>query len=201
MWEQVKYAVDYVAGLTGLQAVYMWAMIIGFALPAINVVFSGLAGIIDLELDWDFDFLPDSGFLPLRPACILIFLLVFGGVGTALYGRVAVPVGLAVSGLAGYGCAVALNRFVILPMRRNRTTTVRQENLVGEYGKVTVRIRPGHVGEVRLITEAGVISYPAVLNKEGVEALDEGDKVLVVDIDTEKVRLIVKLVPELKIKK
>lgn len=173
----VQEFIQYLQNLSGWPLVYTVALGLGIVLPALSLVLGGLADGLDFDFDLDLDGLPFGVLLPLKPMCVLLFLLIFGGLGLLLYGRISPEGGLVISSTGGYAAAVLLNLFVLRPLKASgeKAVAVKSSDLVGCLGRVSTRIRPGAMGAVQISTNQGIVSYVAQL-EEGMETLlDEGD--------------------------
>lgn len=162
--------------------------------PAVSLALGGIADGLDFDLDFDLDMhLPVGVFLPLRPMCIILFLILFGGAGLLLYGRISPEGSLVASSSLGYVSAVLLNFFVLTPMKKSSETAaaMKTEELIGSLCTVTTRIKPGSVGSVQITAKQGVISYTARLDDKTEYVLDEGDLAEVKDVDERKMVLVV----------
>lgn len=172
--------------LSGLQFLYGVCLLTGLALLSLNLLLGALSGGLDAAVDLDVDIdtaidLNSDGLgsilLPLRPMSMLTMVTVFGAIGTMLSTVFALAwPELLICGIAavtGYLMAVIINRFVLQPLSNNQADALHANHLVGSTAEVTVRIRPGKVGEVSIKTEQGIFNYPACLFDQGCDQVLE----------------------------
>lgn len=188
--------------LTMPQYVYGVCFLAGMVLLGLDLLSGTLSGGMALDLDLDMDANADLDLdlggggigdllLPLQPMCILTLVTIFGAVGTMLStvfktGLPEVVIG-GIGAVTGYGIAVALKQFVLKPLKRNRAEALRAKSLIGHTAEVTVRIRPGSVGEVSVKTEQGLLlNYPARLYDEDGMVLEAGTTVGILGISPDK---------------
>lgn len=184
--------------LSGLQLVYTVALALGVLLPALSLLLGGLADGLDFDFDLDLDGLPVGVLLPLKPMCVLLFLLIFGGLGLLLYGRISMEGGLVISSTCGYGAAILLNLFVLRPLKASgqQAAAAKAADLVGCLGRVSARIRPGAMGAVQVSTSQGIISYVAQLEAGAERLLDEGELAEILAVNEQGTVLTVRLFPD-----
>lgn len=181
---------DVINHCSGIEKIYILAMLVGLFLPAINLLLSGITTIFDIDFNFDTNG-SLSDFLPLKPMCILIFLLTFGGFGLIANRYLSDGKSLIIAVLAGYIFALTLNILLIKPMSKELMKTHRIENLIGESCDVLVRIRVGSVGSVSIKSKYGIITYTAALDTgEDIDA-DCGDKVKIVGVNSKEDTVIV----------
>ena len=142
----------YLQNLSGLQMVYTVSFILGIVLPALSLLLGGLADGLDFDFDFDLDGLPVGVLLPLKPMCLLLFLLIFGGLGLLLYGRISMEGSLVLASTGGYAAAILLNLFVLRPLKASgeQAAAAKASDLIGCLGRVSARIRPGAMGAVQI---------------------------------------------------
>jgi len=133
---------------------YTWIMIAFFVILLLILV---LGGIADFGFDGDVDVGADvsTGLSPLSLPIVAIFGTAFGGIGTILENAgfdLWTPVlSTAFAALiAGGMWIVMMNVFV----KTQAETKVDLNEVVGHKGQVMVPIKPGHPGQVVVITEA-----------------------------------------------
>ena len=184
--------------LSGLQLVYTVALALGVLLPALSLLLGGLADGLDFDFDLDLDGLPVGVLLPLKPMCVLLFLLIFGGLGLLLYGRISMEGSLVISSTCGYGAAILLNLFVLRPLKASgqQAAAAKAADLVGCLGRVSARIRPGAMGAVQVSTSQGIISYVAQLEAGAERLLDEGELAEILAVNEQGTVLTVRLFPD-----
>lgn len=173
--------------------VYILALMIGLVLPAMNLLFSGITDILHLDFHVDTEGV-FSDFIPLKPMCILIFLLTFGGFGLLSARYLGDYKSLIVAVLAGYLFALALNLLLIKPMRKKSEGTQKIEDFIGEVCEVRVRIKVGSVGSVSIQSKHGIITYAAILAAGEEKEADYGDTVIIADVNSKEDTVIVKVV-------
>lgn len=182
---------EHISSLRGIQAVYVVAMGLGIVLPLINLALGGIAAVFHIDFDWDFDGLPMMDFIPLRPMCILSFMLVFGGVGLVMYENYIWYTGALFGILLGYIVAVILNKCLLVPMRKAESKAIKYIELVGKLAKVTVTIDPSKFGEVQISTGTGLMSLIAKTEEGVLESVKAGKSVRILRFDTENKTVIV----------
>lgn len=180
LWQEL---LEFLQGLQGLQLAYTVALGLGIVLPALSLLLGGLTD--GLDFDFDLDGLDFGVLLPLRPMCILLFLLIFGGLGLLLYGRISPEGSLVLSSTAGYAAAIALNQFVLRPLKASsgQATAAKASDLVGSTGRVAARIRPGGKGAVQIVTKQGIVSYVAQLTDGDETVLEEGQQAQILAVN------------------
>ena len=184
--------------LGGLQMVYTVSLILGIVLPALSLLLGGLADGLDFDFDLDLDGLPVGVLLPLKPMCLLLFLLIFGGLGLLLYGRISMEGSLVIASTGGYAAAILLNLFVLRPLKASgeQAAAVKAADLIGCLGRVSARIRPGAMGAVQISTSQGIVSYVAQLEAGAERLLDEGELAEIVAVNEQGTLLTVRLFPD-----
>ena len=183
--------------LSGLQMVYTVSLILGIVLPALSLLLGGLADGLDFDFDLDLDGLPVGVLLPLKPMCLLLFLLIFGGLGLLLYGRISMEGSLVIACTGGYAAAILLNLFVLRPLKASgEQAAAKAADLIGCLGRVSARIRPGAMGAVQISTSQGIVSYVAQLEAGAERLLDEGELAEIVAVNEQGTLLTVRLFPD-----
>ncbi len=190
--------VFWLQNLHGLELVYAVALGIGIILPALSLLLGGLTDGLDFDFDLDLNGLPIGVLLPLKPMCILLFLLILGGLGLFLYGRISPEGSLVISSSVGYGAAIGLNLFVLRPMQHSaeQAAAIKAQDLVGCLGRVSTRIRPGAMGAVQISTNQGIVSYVAQLEPDASSLLDEGEMVEILAVNPQGTVLTVQAFPQ-----
>jgi hypothetical protein len=110
----------------------------------------------------------------------LAFLTWFGAVGYLLTAKVGLPafVALPPAFAAGLGAALLIGWFLVKVMAGERVMDPRDFQLPGTYGRVTVRIPAGGVGEVQF-SKGGVWRGEAARSLSG-QALARGTEVVII---------------------
>ena len=112
--------------------------------------------------------------------------VVFGAVGRLCLTRLPPAAGLAVSAAAGLLAGWLLGRFVILPLKRNRSYAAGIREIKGQEGVVTLELRDDFVGTIRVHSASGsLVSYDA-RPAEGIARIPVGQAVTVVEVDPER---------------
>lgn len=185
LWQEL---LEFLQGLQGLQLAYAVALGLGIVLPALSLLLGGLTDGLDFDFDLDLDGLPFGVLLPLRPMCVLLFLLIFGGLGLLLFGRISPEGSLVVSSTGGYAAAIALNQFVLRPLKASsgQAVAAKASDLVGCTGRVAARIRPGGKGAVQIATSQGIVSYVAQLTDGDETVLEEGQQAQILAVNAQR---------------
>ncbi len=183
LWQEL---LEFLQGLQGLQLAYAVALGLGIVLPALSLLLGGLTDGLDFDLD--LDGLPFGVLLPLRPMCVLLFLLIFGGLGLLLFGRISPEGSLVVSSTGGYAAAIALNQFVLRPLKASsgQAVAAKASDLVGCTGRVAARIRPGGKGAVQIATSQGIVSYVAQLTDGDETVLEEDQQAQILAVNAQR---------------
>ncbi|GKH48398.1 MULTISPECIES: NfeD family protein [Anaerotruncus] len=112
--------------------------------------------------------------------------VVFGAVGRLCLTRLPPAAGLAVSAASGLLAGWLLGRFVILPLKRNRSYAAGIREIKGQEGVVTLELRDDFVGTIRVHSASGsLVSYDA-RPAEGIARIPVGQAVTVVEVDPER---------------
>ena len=112
--------------------------------------------------------------------------VVFGAVGRLCLTRLPPATGLAVSAASGLLAGWLLGRFVILPLKRNRSYAAGIREIKGQEGVVTLELRDDFVGTIRVHSASGsLVSYDA-RPAEGIARIPVGQAVTVVEVDPER---------------
>jgi hypothetical protein len=165
---------------------YVSAGVVGFVLLAASLAGAGHGHALG----------HDAGEHP-SPAVALLsvrfwtYVLAFGGTtGASL--RVGLHAGEPASAIAAVlvgGIAGAMAQVVIgRATRPGRSGTVRPADLVGRSARVVVPMGPGATGKVRTRVADGDVDLLA--SGDGLEALDRGDEVLIVEVRPEGTALV-----------
>ena len=112
--------------------------------------------------------------------------VVFGAVGRLCLTRLPPAAGLVVSAASGLLAGWLLGRFVILPLKRNRSYAAGIREIKGQEGVVTLELRDDFVGTIRVHSASGsLVSYDA-RPAEGIARIPVGQAVTVVEVDPER---------------
>lgn len=167
-----------------LRTVYLCCIAAGFAVPLFQIAAGTLGGLFDLDADFDTD-----GPFPLNLMSLALFSGVFGALGRLslifLPERL-VWLSLLIGALFGIAGAAAFGRFILRPLRQNRAEALRMKDLRWQVGTVRLEIREDFYGSVSLLSSVGsVITYSAK-PIPGVERIEVGSQVMVVEVDEKK---------------
>lgn len=137
---------------------------------------------LDGEFDLDGD-LPGLTVSPLKPIVIVTFVTVFGGAGlmATQAGLVAAAAGataLAAAALVA-GC---IYRCVVVPLyRAQNTSSVSQQDLLGQTALISLPIRAGRFGKISYVVNGN--SYTAPAKSADGNDLERGEEVVIVRLD------------------
>lgn len=162
-----------------LRTIYIICLALGFGLPLLNVLVGGITEALDIDFDFELDGFAVSDFLPLRPMCILTFLLFFGGVGLFTLSLIPSWLSIVAGSISGWLAAVLVNKFVIKPLRKNKCEAITVDELVGRKASLTVRLSPGGTGAVLLELPQGLIAYQVKSVMALTEPLEVGTEVII----------------------
>jgi len=119
----------------------------------------------------------------LQPILIAVFLTVGGGVGLLLSGRVENAVWawnvLGISIMSGFLVAAAINRFVMVPLRKaENSSSFNIQETIGKMASVISPIPQGGYGKIKYNISGAVVTSPAksedgneIRNGENVEII------------------------------
>lgn len=170
-----KIMVECKKGVMNMEKVFLIFIVVGFVIPLITLIFSGIADFFDGIFDF-FDFDLDAGFeigdtticlLPLSIQSICTGFMIYGLIGTLFYnGDNLLMVNLIAIGFA-YLAAVTIQT-LIRKLRKVENTTYSKEQLLLFDAKVIHTIVEGGYGSISITTYDGITStYPAkALNPE-----------------------------------
>lgn len=139
---------------------------VGLGLILISFVFGNLLDITGFDgLDFDFAIFGVDLFLPLNPTLIMLFAIVFGGMGWILlisFPAMAILFNLLISIASGV-LACSLVHFLILkPLRKAQNTSApTKEELIGIRATVSETILAGGFGEIRYVVKGNSFTAPA----------------------------------------
>lgn len=162
-----------------LRNIYLVCIIVGIAVPLLNVILGAIGGIFDFDLDFDSADGLDSVF-PISTHTLSFSAVVFGALGRLLLFLlpdslpwlslvIALPLGL-VAGLL-------LHRFVIRPLRSNHPRANDIRDLRWKEGTVKLELRQDFTGSL--------VTYSAK-PVNWISVIPVGAKVMVVEVDEEK---------------
>lgn len=169
-----------------METLYNIAFWTGLILPAVSLLFSAVLNLFDFSLDifnLGGDISLDGGVLPqstskrflVSPTAILIFLLLFGGVGKLLYDH-AVYIHLTASLLSGVLGGYIVEFGIMRKLKRVRAETVKSENFIGKWGIITQAIGENGYGAITFKTKVGRSTFIAVA-KEPIKLGEEAEVV------------------------
>lgn len=139
---------------------------VGLGLILISFIFGNLLDIVGFDgLDLDFDFLGIDLFLPFNPTFIMLFILVFGGMGWILlvtFPALAILFNLLISFVTGVLACMLIHFFVLKPLKKAQNTSApSREELIGIPATVSETIRAGGFGEIRYVVNGNSFTSPA----------------------------------------
>ena len=175
--------------LTGMRKLYALSVWLGILLPLVSVLFSGLTD--SIELDFDF---PMNPFLPLKPSCIMLFLLVFGTSGLLFMDYLSCITTALLSFFLGYAAAGALYALIILPMKKSseKSRADKISDYIGKEASVSVRIKPHNMGAVNISSKAGSVSFVAMSEDGDDTVYEEGETVEICAVSADSTILTVR---------
>ena len=156
-----------------MQALFTIAFGVGMGYTIIAIM---LGNILDMG---DFE---GGNFIPLRPAPISAFLIVFGGTGMIFYEQLGFIAVLAISLVFGTVVSLLLIRFVLMPLHRAQSTsTVAKQDLIGTTAIVSKKIIQDSFGKIVYHVNGSNVSSPAK-SQTGAE-IATGATVEIISID------------------
>ena len=180
--------------LSSLGKIYTVCLVIGIIVPILDLLMGVLSiGLhmgadIDISMDADMNFA--STWLPLNPLAILSFLVLFGGGGLISSYFVNENISLILAVIAGYLCAVGINKFVLIPLKRNRITSPKVEAIIGKRARVTSSIIESGFGEIVIIIDRVTLTYTATSWDN--QAIGYGETVRIIDLKENGVAIVQK---------
>ncbi|MFV0401370.1 MAG: hypothetical protein ACK5LX_12240 [Oscillospiraceae bacterium] len=171
-----------------LRNIYLVCIIVGIAVPLLNVILGAIGGIFDFDLDFDSADGLDSVF-PISTHTLSFSAVVFGALGRLLLFLlpdslpwlslvIALPLGL-VAGLL-------LHRFVIRPLRSNHPRANDIRDLRWKEGTVKLELRQDFIGSITVLSATGSLVTYSAKPVNWVSVIPVGAKVMVVEVDEEK---------------
>ena len=145
-----------------LNTIYNVCIILGILLPILSLIISGIDSVVELDIALDGD--ADIGFIGFNLNCLLFSLLVFGSVGKL---TIDIPVislvsSVVIAVLAGGIGYVLTYRFLIYPLKNNKSFALNSTTLIGKTVRVKTKIPVNGSGEVYVIDATGcLITYIA----------------------------------------
>ena len=186
------------ASLGTLEKMYTVSLIVGIIVPLLDLIFGVLSLGLHMGLDIDFSMDADMSFastwLPINTLAILSFLVLFGGGGLISLYFVDKRRSIIIAVAVGYFFAVAMNKFVILPLRKNRVTAPRAVQIIGRSARVTSPIITSGFGEIVLVIDRVTLSYAAKA-RDG-EEIGYGEGVRVIELKENGVAIVEKELKE-----
>ena len=132
---------------------------VAFGLGAGFVVLSFLIGEFSGEIE------ADSALSFIKPSIISTFLVVFGIVGILLEAAELTPfaaLNFAIAFFAGFFMSLALNRFILIPLRKLESTSAADiQMIIGLEAKVTEGIPQGGYGKISFLVNDNKHNAPA----------------------------------------
>ncbi len=180
--------------LSSLEKIYTATLVIGIIVPILDLMMGVLSIGLHLGADIDFDLDADMNFastwLPLSSLAILSFLVLFGGGGLISLFFVSEKISLLIAIVAGYFFAVIMNKFVILPLKKNRVSSPKSKEIVGRSARVTNAIIESGFGEIVVIVDRITLNYTAA-SKDN-EAIGYGEIVEILELKENGVAIVCK---------
>ncbi|AMJ40711.1 hypothetical protein [Anaerotignum propionicum] len=180
--------------LSSLEKIYTASLVIGIIVPILDLIMGVLSIGLHMGTDIDFDFDADMNFastwLPLSSLAILSFLVLFGGGGLISLFFVSEKISLLIAIAAGYFFAVVMNKFVIIPLKRNRVSSPKAEEIIGKSARVTSSIIESGFGEIVVIVDRITLNYTAA-SKDN-EAIGYGETVQILELKENGVAIVCK---------
>lgn len=145
-----------------LNTIYNVCIILGLLLPILSLVISGIDSVVELDIALDGD--ADIGFIGFNFNCLLFSLLIFGSVGKLTIDIPVISLAASViiafiTGAIGY---VLTYRFLIYPLKNNKSFALNSNSLIGSTVKVSSKIPIKGCGEVCTTDATGcLITYLA----------------------------------------
>ena len=166
-----------------LRNLYIICLTVGSLYAVISVLFGNT-----FDFDFDFDFGLDLEFgssllLPIKPFTIMVFLVVFGGVGLIAQSFLppllsllpAIPLGVLVPGL--------LYHLVYKKLHKYESRAASEEDAIMQKAEVVERIMPdGGYGRISFLLKGNIISG-AAREKEPGRGIEKGKTVFILDME------------------
>lgn len=180
--------------LSALEKIYTATLVIGIIVPILDLIMGVLSIGLHLGADIDFDLDADMNFastwLPLSSLAILSFLVLFGGGGLISLFFVSEKISLLIAIAAGYFFAVIMNKFVIMPLKKNRVSSPKTKEIIGRSARVSSSIIESGFGEIVVIVDRITLNYTAT-SKDN-EAIDYGEIVEILELKENGVAIVCK---------
>lgn len=174
-----------------LQRVFLGCILVGFAVPLLQLLFGALGGALDGLFDFDLDLDTETP-LPVSLLSLCFTLVVFGVSGLICRQRMGALYGVLLSLAVGLCAGMLLQRFVIRPLKRSRPRAFSIEDLLWTQGTVKLEIRSDFVGTITVLSAIGSqVSYSARLAPWAQGPLKVGDTVVIVEVDKQKSECVV----------
>ena len=158
----------------------------GLAIPLLDVLIGALGGALDLDIDFD----GDTGFdgpTPISLMSICFGVVVFGAVGRLCLLGLPPLAGAAVAAATGVAGGWLLGRYVIRPLKKSRPLAHTMRDLKWKEGVVKLEIRKDFVGTITMLSATGSkVTFSAKPAPWVEGSIPVGQRILVVDVDTEK---------------
>ncbi|NCC16390.1 MAG: hypothetical protein EOM28_08590 [Clostridia bacterium] len=178
--------------LSSLEKIYTVSLIIGIIVPLLDLLMGvlsiGLHVGTDIDIDMDVDMNFASTWLPFSSLAILSFLVLFGGGGLISLYFVNEKMSLIVAIVVGYLFAVVMNKFVIIPLKKNRVTSPKSVEIIGKTARVTSSIIESGFGEIVVIVDRITLNYTAASRDN--EAIGYGEIVKVLELKENGVAIV-----------
>lgn len=178
--------------LSSLEKIYTVSLIIGIIVPLLDLLMGvlsiGLHVGTDIDIDMDVDMNFASTWLPFSSLAILSFLVLFGGGGRISLYFVNEKMSLIFAIVVGYLFAVVMNKFVIIPLKKNRVTSPKSVEIIGKTARVTSSIIESGFGEIVVIVDRITLNYTAASRDN--EAIGYGEIVKVLELKENGVAIV-----------
>lgn len=190
--------------------VFNVCIIVGFAIPVVNILTgwfgdflnfsSNFDADIDVDLDTDIDVDTDAdidvsvgagGVIHFNMMCLCLCLVVFGVVGNIarqwMSSILLTVVFIAAGALIGAVFYVLMYKLVIVRLKKSTVYTISYNDLVGRRAEVTLRITDDSIGMISVLDSTGAyISFRArkdpELTDRMAEVLQKGDTVIITEV-------------------
>lgn len=190
--------------LQDLSTLYNCFIVGGFVIPVLNVAVGALGGAfhlgdVDVDTDVDLDLGPDAGGtgadqipgashapIPINLMTLSFTAVVFGAVGRLILARLPTIPGILLAAACGVAAGALLGRFVLLPLKRNRSNPTVFRNLRGTEAVVKLEIRDDFIGTIAFPGATGSIVTYSARPAPGFHTLPIGQKVMIVGVEAEK---------------
>jgi membrane protein implicated in regulation of membrane protease activity len=149
-----------------LLTLFQVCFFVGLGFILISFIFGNLLDIVGFDgLDLDIDVLGVDLFLPFNPTLIMLFCLVFGGMGWILlitFPAMVILFNLLISIISGVLACMLVHFLVLKPLKNAQNTSApSMEELIGVQATVSETIKAGGFGEIRYVVNGNSFTSPA----------------------------------------